>query len=1293
MKAFARSMTQTVRALRTAAVTIAVLLVLGLHLPLALAQSGAGSIQGTVTDPTGAVLPGAKIHVVNNATGVASDTQSNGVGFYQVPSLFTGSYTVTVTAPEMKTYKTAVEVLVDQHAVVNPVLAAGSVTQQVEVAADVVQLTTTENGTIASTLENARINQLPMNGRTIYGLAGQTTPGLEASGSRANGLMGEALEYVADGVPMLNREFGGASAGGTTLDQLPDPDAVQEVRIETTNTSAQFATPGTAILTTKSGTNGLHGSFFETARNNGIGVAKARSNPYNYVAPHLVRNEFGASAGGPIRVPHLYNGENKSFWFFAYERYSLRSATSQSSPVATAAMKGGDFSGLVNGTTGILQQLYDPNTTAASANCNGTGTANTYCRAPFAGNKIPIARLSPLAKILYDMYPLPTTADNPLSTNNITYPALNNNTIPTITFRVDHSFDEKNKAYLRYTHNIGLGESLRNNPNEPVSLAADGLPAAANGLAVNPTDNFGAGIGFTHVFSPNFYSETIISQQWFGQHNYAGGAPMTDFEKQLGIPNNFGEPGMPAIATNSLTPIAGTLFQYGLAQTVWNADENLTKTYGRHQLQFGGRYRFEHFSYLSMSTETESFGAYATALVNPATIASQAFSGTSNTGYVDGDLFLGAASNYQVTHQPPVPHFHDFEVDGYFQDNLHVSNRLTVNIGLRWEAHPAPYVKDGLIPSYDFKNHAVVMVNPISYYISNGFTTQAIVSSMQNLGITVETPAQAGFPSQLFRNYNSTVSPRIGVAYQPFGGSHGTVLRGAFGRYIYAMPVRNYIINPIGDVPYAASYSESYTSGAQSPDNLNNYLMRAPQTVIAGQNSSGVINSAGTNSLLPGLGFFAINPTFPPDFVTQANVTLEQPLKGNSALRLSWVYSHGTNLDQYYSVNNHPSTYVWEMAKGVGTPGGTYSATATGPYDQTMFNGFTWQQKQGFSNDNALQATYQRLFHRGIAYQVNYVWSHPFRVGGNYFRDSTIYPWGDYAGDNANVGTMSSPYGSLGPVVAPPAQPSNIVSYATNHTMNRFQNYILDSAIPKQHITFNGVVDLPFGRGKKILGNANRLLDEVVGGFQIAGAGQVVSQVFQVANGNFGPVNPLKSYKHGAKITDCTSGVCHPAYEWFNGYIAPTVAAGFNGSCTLAANNIQGLPSDWKPYQQPIDTDCVTTDPAYKYYNSNEVVVNSSSLVNAPVGYSPGPVGVNPYSHTFLNGPINYNVDLSLFKVFPITEKSNLRFNIDAFNALNIQGYTNPNTTTGVEQVQPGVGVASSYWSARQIQLTMRLTF
>ena len=243
-KTLASFLAHTFRMSRGARLILAAGLALAFATVGAWAQSGAGSIQGTITDPTGAVIPAASVKVVNQATNVAVSTKSNGVGFYQVPGLFTGTYTVTITAPNMKTYKTSIQLLVNQNAVINAALTAGQVTQQVQVSATTVQLTTTDNGTISSTLENQRINQLPMNGRNVLSLTGMTTPGLEGGGQRANGLMGEAMEYVADGVPLTNRQFGGMMSGVST----PDPDAVQEVQVDTTNTSAQYTEPGTAVI-------------------------------------------------------------------------------------------------------------------------------------------------------------------------------------------------------------------------------------------------------------------------------------------------------------------------------------------------------------------------------------------------------------------------------------------------------------------------------------------------------------------------------------------------------------------------------------------------------------------------------------------------------------------------------------------------------------------------------------------------------------------------------------------------------------------------------------------------------------------------------------------------------------------------------------------------------------------------------------------------------------------------------------------------------------------------------------
>src|SRR4051794_30895377 len=445
-----------------AAAPAAALLLLSVVLPPALfGQSGAATIQGTVQDASGAAVPAAIIRIVNQATNVAVDTTSNQSGFFSAPGLNAGKYTAVFSAPGLKKYEAAITLANGQVLVLNPTLTVGDTSEIVTVTGETIQLATYDSGTVNSQLDSARISQLPMNGRNVLGLAQNTVPGLEAGGTRANGLMQEGMEYSQDGAPMTNRNFGGEANSAQAT--LPDPDSVQEARFETLNSSAQFATPATVILTTKSGTNDIHGSFFETARNNYFGIAKARQNPADFAAPHLVRNEFGGSVGGPVRIPKLYEGRNKTFFFFAYERFSLRQDSSQLVKVPTVAMRNGDFSGLVN-SAGILQQLYDPNTTQ--------GAENNYARLPFPNNQIPLNRISPLAKTLYAATPLPHTADNPLINSNINDTNKTTQTVPNWTVRMDHVFSENNRVYFRFTDIDQKQQALRNYPSaSPANIA------------------------------------------------------------------------------------------------------------------------------------------------------------------------------------------------------------------------------------------------------------------------------------------------------------------------------------------------------------------------------------------------------------------------------------------------------------------------------------------------------------------------------------------------------------------------------------------------------------------------------------------------------------------------------------------------------------------------------------------------------------------------------------------------------------------------------------------------------
>jgi hypothetical protein len=292
-------------------------------------------------------------------------------------------------------------------------------------------------------------------------------------------------------------------------------------------------------------------------------------------------------------------------------------------------------------------------------------------------------------------------------------------------------------------------------------------------------------------------------------------------------------------------------------------------------------------------------------------------------------------------------------------------------------------------------------------------------------------------------------------------------------------------------------------------------------------------------------------------------------------------------------------------------------------------------------------------------------------LGGNTFRDNTLYPAADFAPgvipSGLDPGTLLNP------------------SQALNH----WENYHVDTAIPEHHLNFNGIVDLPVGKGKRFLQNSNKWLDALVGGYQVAFVGQFVSQSFQVNSANWGATSPIQVYGSSVPITDCRSGVCHPEYQWFNGYISPAVI-------DAAKNGISGLPANYTPYSAPINN-----VPGTANFGNNNVTVTLKNGKQVVTGYSPAPssspssastpttvtAGANPFSQTVLLGPYNFNADISLYKVFSFTERVKLRVNVDAFNAFNIQGRVNPNTSDGTESLQ------TSYWTPRQIQLSARITF
>jgi hypothetical protein len=284
----------------------------------------------------------------------------------------------------------------------------------------------------------------------------------------------------------------------------------------------------------------------------------------------------------------------------------------------------------------------------------------------------------------------------------------------------------------------------------------------------------------------------------------------------------------------------------------------------------------------------------------------------------------------------------------------------------------------------------------------------------------------------------------------------------------------------------------------------------------------------------------------------------------------------------------------------------------------------------------------------------------------------------------------------------PPKPPTGTPSWAFYHALDKFENYgTVDTATPKKQLQYTYIVDLPMGRGKKFFGRANRVVDEIVGGYQIAGDANLYSSDFTITATNWGPTSSLQVYKHKYPITDCRTGKCYTNYLWWNGYIPPTTIS--SNTCGAGITATTTVPTNYTPYQTPMDTACAApvagkavTD---QYYGSNEVgiiVPGASQATAVSIAYAPSPsssssgswAGANPFSKTVLDGPFNFVNDASLFKVFPVTERVNLRFNMDIFNLFNNQGSVAPSGSDGTQNL-----TTTSNNSARQVQFSLRLNF
>jgi hypothetical protein len=374
-------------------------------------------------------------------------------------------------------------------ATVNVSMKVGATSTTVTVG-DVSPMVDTSTPTVAEHVNRLRIEQFPVN--DAMGLVALTVPGFEggASGPRAYGLRNDSTEYTVDGGPASDRSEGGAQGAA------PEATYISEIQIDTLDSSARYNRPGTVVVVTKSGTNSLHGQAYETNEDNSVaGVARQRQSTFTN-PPFLINNLFGAAVGGPVILPRIYHGRNKTFFYFAASKYYLRQTTSESTTVPTAANRNGDFAGLTNASLQPIT-IYDPYSTGSKA--------NNYDRSPFPGNQIPITMESPLAKYLYSITPLPNMPNvNPAAGSNWIGGAPTYQNRDAQILRLDHTISERDRIFVRLQSG--------NRTIASVSGTTAPLLNSTTNLTYNIYPDHNGVAGWTHVFITDLVQRVSVQR-------------------------------------------------------------------------------------------------------------------------------------------------------------------------------------------------------------------------------------------------------------------------------------------------------------------------------------------------------------------------------------------------------------------------------------------------------------------------------------------------------------------------------------------------------------------------------------------------------------------------------------------------------------------------------------------------------------------------------------------------------------------------------------------------------------
>ncbi|HEV2378361.1 MAG TPA: carboxypeptidase regulatory-like domain-containing protein [Terriglobia bacterium] len=1242
------------------------------------AQLNTGIVEGFVTDPAGAAVANAEVTVTSLDTGVANPTRTNSTGYYRAVDLVPGRYRVHIEASGFSPVDlVGIEVPAGQTVKEDGQLKVGSTRQLVEVTAAASLVETAPSNT-SSAVDSQIIQDMPLQGRDlqqlIFLLPGvQNDAGPPGSNFGFNSQFGIFPDptYVQGSDVSVNGGQGGANAwyldGSLNVSTLseninvnPSPDAVSEFQAITSNLAAEYGRTGGGVFNVvlKSGTNKLHGSLYDYIRNSALDAR----NPFTSVdangnlipSRRLQFTDAGGTIGGPVILPHIYNGRDKTFFFFSLDKTILHlTGTAAPFTVPTPLMRSGDFSEDPNASSfGIWNPLsttgpdssgqFQRTAFGAPAAGYSNGCLNTVVEAGAKNGvrtcnfstQIPSSMLNPVAQFFVNSYPLPNFNDPnsncPMGKSGYkicdNYLAMIGNSQDPLnmSIKVDHSYSDKSKFLVEWLFNPGSYNIFRTPWTGPT------FPSVGFGASF-PVDfaNQVATVGHTYVFSPTLVNEfrASFSRQYMNSHPSTGTFPesVTDLsavQQELASSQIFLGPGVPdpewelnMVEGRSSTfgnPGFLNMMRAGEAYTIL---DNVTKTLGRHTLMTGFLYRDEHDGRLIYDPTQVNFDG---------TLVQDPITGLGGFGLEQ--FILGAPSpsvgglgktQTGLTGQP-------YQVDHYWgffgQDDFRVKPNFTLNVGLRWD-----------IPGYWRTRQ-----QPMSNFCLNCTDSATGMQGEMIYSGSPQLPAGAN----IFPANKKDFAPRFNFSWSP-RGNNKTVIRAGYDMF-YTNATNALNNDGQGVAPGPLWQTFSYWEGSANPSTCAPFLgeclpweLGSP-TVPTGQLTQPPIPANGLSPAqekVPGYGyalqFYAPPPAVDP-MVQMWNVDVQRELPGDMMVEIGYVGSHGTHLagDTFRNYNYVPTAdklkYQSQLNSEVPisnyfsgntlalmeqTWGGTKLPLSSMLVPYPLFSSiFSQTVLDATSSYNAVHFKVQKRFSHGLNFISIYTISKEIDSCTEAQLASQLFDpiHSGYAGNiGGRIGAQGGGFASGA---------SGVFGTGCQNEDNRAADRTISIADIPQDFNFAGTYELPVGSGRHFL-NHGGLAGALLGGWILTGNFNAESGTpLEVS----GPCDAITCRPD--LVGDPSLSHSRPKADLINDWINPNAFLPPYGA-------------DQTFWQNP-----TATDPRYWQFGTAGL-------------YLPG-----------LRGPGFWNVDTSLSKQFRFGEGRYVQFRWEVYNTLNHQNLGLPNT-------------------------------